>query len=826
MTVLPRITSAPTLSKQFDLCCLRNWYQAKGRNLVALIFFAQIAALQLIGAANACAGELYPIDRKGVVERSDIILQKPNESPTEAMPLGNGRLGVAVWAQDGFTAQLNRGDTFPERLSPGQIVLPTLSKLAKAPDYQGRLNLYTAELEQSGGGLTVVTYVDEALDVLVVDVKGADPKEEQTVVLRLWSPRKPQVISRGTIGALAETWLDDREAGASNERFGSLAAVTADASHVRATSNDPLSVTLTFMPHPDGSFRVLVGAPSWPGGDADAAASKLLARAKSIRIDEHRAWWSAFWEHAGLMKLSSPDHSAEYFENLRNIYLFTAAAESRDRFPGSQAGVGDLFSSARDQHRWSPSAYWQWNLRMQVSANLGAGATNLNASYFRLYQENLDNILSWTRQHMGGRQGACVPETMRFNGRGYENETWLPNAPINCGEDSPPYYNARTISTGAEVSLWVWEQYEYTDDLEFLKKNYPLMREAARFLLVYAATGADGKLHTFPSNAHEMQWDVHDPTTDISAMRTLFPRVIQAATLLKTDSELVAELQAALTKLLPLPFTTVSSPTVMLKDRVDAADAIIASSYDPDAKIHNVENLGLEPVWPYGTIGDDKSLHNVAVRTFQNRPYKNEADWSYDPIHAARLGLPNELTASLVAITEHYQTYPSGLAAFSPSEPGGSAGDEPYVEQVGVLTDALQMALADDYNNLIRIAPAWPQDWEADGTVYLQHGNKVDVRLRHGELVCVGFEIASSGPLHVRNPWPGQEVEVIDARNSSTVLAARSDDVLTFAGRSGTNYLLERAAHKSSLLEPVSGTPATAPKSLGSRSIGLAMKAR
>ena len=138
---------------------------------------------------------------------------------------------------------------------------------------------------------------------------------------------------------------------------------------------------------------------------------------------------------------------------------------------------------------------------MQVSANLGAGASDLNASYFRLYQENLNNILNWTRQHMGGRQGACVPETMRFNGRGYENEEWIPNAPINCGEDSPPYYNARTISTGAEVSVWVWAQYEYTDDMAFLKKNYPLMREAARFLLAYSTTGPDGKLHTFPSNA-------------------------------------------------------------------------------------------------------------------------------------------------------------------------------------------------------------------------------------------------------------------------------------------------------------------------------------
>ena len=141
---------------------------------------------------------------------------------------------------------------------------------------------------------------------------------------------------------------------------------------------------------------------------------------------------------------------------------------------------------------------------------------------------------------MGGREGICIPETMRFNGQGYENETWLQGpAPINCGEDYKPYYNARTLSTGAEVSLWIWEQYRFTNDIDFLRANYPVMRESARFLLAYATRGKDGKLHTFPANVHENAWDVHDPVTNIAAMRALFPAVAEAATLLKVDSDLV-----------------------------------------------------------------------------------------------------------------------------------------------------------------------------------------------------------------------------------------------------------------------------------------------
>jgi alpha-L-fucosidase 2 len=756
----------------------------------------------------------YQIDRRGVVERSDVILQKPNESPQAAMPLGNGRLGVAVWAQDGFTAQLNRADTLPERLSPGQVILPGLKAMTRTPDYSGRLDLYNGEFRQSGGGITATTYVAATLDVMVVRVTGMNPKTLQTAQLQLWPPRQPNAVRAPRVGILAETWLDNKEAGASGRRFGSLAAVTADARDIQVERSGPRSVTISFLPHPDGSFRVLVAAPSWHGGDAAGSAARLLMAAKALSPDEHRTSWHRFWENTALMKLHSADGAAEYFENLRIIDLFTAAAESRDQFPGSQAGIGDLFSSVRDEHKWGPPDYWHWNLRMQVSANLGAGAFSLNQPYFRLYRENLQNVLAWTRQHMGGRPGACVPETMRFNGRGYENESWLPGAPINCGEDTHPYYNARTISTGAEVSLWIWRQFEYTDDLQFLRTNYPLMRESARFLLAYATHNQSG-LHTFPSNAHETEWDVHDPTTDISAMRTLFPAVIRASKLLGTDQHLAEELAKELGRIQSFPVVGLASPGVLVDGGVDRDDTIIIPSHDPGAAIHNSENVGLEPVWPYGLIGDAGPLHALGVRTFLHRPNKNQNDWSADPEQAVRLGLADQFKASALALTERYQTYPSGLASF--------AGPEFYVEQVGVLADALQQALVQDYDGLIRIAPAWPKDWDAIATVYVQHGGKVHVQLSQGEISSVSLEAGHAAKVRIRNPWPGDRTEVINARAGSVVVPPSSQDELRFAAEANSVYFIQRAAHAGHCcgFPTTSGMPATAPKTLGSRSIGI-----
>jgi hypothetical protein len=759
----------------------------------------------------------FNIDTAGVVGRSDIVLQRLNSRPEQAMPLGNGRLGVAVWSEGGFTAQLNRGDTFPARLSPGQISIPGLGDLVNAPDYAGRVDLYNGEFTEQGGGMKATAYVQPNLDVLVITVTGADPNTQETALLHLWAPREPATVCQNRICVISETWKDSTEAGASGKTFGSLAAITAQARDVTVQPQGRLVAKVCFRPNLDGTFRLLIASPEWKGGDALKTAMRMLSPNQELSPDEHRRWWNDFWKHAGLMKLSSKDNSAEYFENLRMIDLYTAAAESQDRFPGSQAGIGDLFSSVRDEHKWGPSAYWHWNLRMQVAANLGAGLYDLNRSYFNLYRDNLQNIEAWTKAQMDGRAGACVPETMRFNGQGYENETWTQSPGLNCSAASKPYYNVRTLTTGAEVSLWIWRQYLATRDRAFLAANYPVMAASARFLLAYAKLGAEGSLHTYPSNAHETQWDVHDPTPDIAAMKALFPALLQAARILKTDPALVREIESAIPRIRPFPRTDEAKPAKLFSPPDDATGAdVIAQSYDVSAPVHNTENIGLEPIWPYDLIGDNGALHDLAVRTYTHRPNKVENDWSFDPIQAARLGLAAEVKSTLIQLTEKYQAYPSGLASF--------AGREFYVEQIGVAAAAMQEALVQDYDGVVQIAPAWPKDWDVDGTVYIQNRGRVHVQIRGGVPVTVAIDAGVSGRLRVRNPWPGQLVEVLRGDDANRIFEAKSAvSDLDFHVEGGQSYLIQRRGNPNMNLRfaVVGGTRATAPKRLGSRLIGI-----
>src|SRR6202453_2168189 len=213
----------------------------------------------------------FAVDAAGLLGRSDIVLGQPNTKPAEAMPMGNGRLGIAVWAADGLTAQLNRADTLPHRDSPGQFVIPGLSALTTATDFSGRLDLYNGSLVEHGGGISLIAYVQASTDTLVVDVTGADPKLTQTATLRLWEPRMPNAMAANKVGMLEQTWVDHYGPEASGETFGALAAITATGRDVSVAVSSPRSVTISFKPAQDGHFRVMVASPHYNGAKGQLA---------------------------------------------------------------------------------------------------------------------------------------------------------------------------------------------------------------------------------------------------------------------------------------------------------------------------------------------------------------------------------------------------------------------------------------------------------------------------------------------------------------------------------------------------------------------------
>src|SRR4051794_26395243 len=68
--------------------------------------------------STAWMGDHFEVDTANVVRRANIILGSPPLTGPQSMAIGNGQLGAAVWAAGGFTAQINRTDTWPTRRSP------------------------------------------------------------------------------------------------------------------------------------------------------------------------------------------------------------------------------------------------------------------------------------------------------------------------------------------------------------------------------------------------------------------------------------------------------------------------------------------------------------------------------------------------------------------------------------------------------------------------------------------------------------------------------------------------------------------------------------
>jgi hypothetical protein len=773
----------------------------------------------------------------GVVSRSDIVLGKPNTANSQSLPLGNGSLGVAAWAAGGFTAQLNRSDTMPYRLSPGQVQIPGLSAMTSASNFSGALDLYNGVLDESGGGMTMQAWVPAGKDELIVNVTGASPGTRQTATLSLWSGRSPAAAASGAIGSLAQTWVDNSQSGSSGATFGAMAAITAGGQNVTASVVNSTQVQVSFNPNADGSFRVIIAAPSWTGGNPATTAANLIGgdttAATSSLLSAQSSAWNTYWANSGLIETNSADGTAQYMENLRTIYLYAEAASMHSgAYPGSQAGVADMFAYDQDKQDWYPAGYWLWNLRGQIAANLSSGNFSLNLPIFDMYLNDLPAIESWTSAQMGGKPGACVPETMRFNGNGYYNGgSNTQNA--SCAQASSPSYNALNVTSGAEIALWIWQQYQDTGSASFLQKYFPVMQQAATFLLAWQSVGSDGFLHAV-ANAHETQWAVQDPTTDLAADQALFPAVISAATLLNTDSSLVSQLKTALTQIEPYARTDSSTKQQLLNPQPTSAAAaasvdaqgndVIADSYQPSATLRNGENIGLEPVWPYGVITDNTTVNGdnltaLADRTYNSRPNVTNPDWSLDAVDAARLDMGSQVASDLNTVTQNYQAYISGLSNLF----NGSPGDEPYIEQSSTVATALDEALATDYDGTLRFAPAWPSGWDVSGTVFIQGGSKVDVQVEGGTIATAAIQAGTTETMTVRNPWPGQQAEVVNGSTGAVVVSPTSNATFSVPVTAGSSYLIEEPSSPTTSLPfaQVTGTKATSAKHLGKVQIGL-----
>ena len=127
----------------------------------------------------------------------------------------------------------------------------------------------------------------------------------------------------------------------------------------------------------------------------------------------------------------------------------------------------------------------------------------------------------------------------------HNTDLWRGTAPINNIDGIWP-------TGGAWLCYHLWEHYLFTGDKKFLARVYPVMKQASVFFMDYLVEDPKtGWLVTSPSFSPEQGSLCIGPTMDHQIIRALMDATLASAAILRTDDEFVAQLTAVRKKIAP-----------------------------------------------------------------------------------------------------------------------------------------------------------------------------------------------------------------------------------------------------------------------------------
>lgn len=286
--------------------------------------------------------------------------------------------------------------------------------------------------------------------------------------------------------------------------------------------------------------------------------------------------------------------SLDFYNNLRDslptdqrLLLFNDSPDDPQLLAlYAQYGRYLMISSSRPgtgpanlQGIWNKDLKPAWGSKYTININTEmnywpAELTNLSECHEPLFQ--LIKDLSQTGQAVAKEHYNCEGWVAHHN-----TDLWRGAAPINHSN------HGMWVGGSGWLTHHLWEHYLFTKDEEFLQKEaYPIMREAALFYSQFlVADTLTGWLISTPSNSPENGGMVAGPTMDHQIIRSLFKACIEASTILNTDQEFASELK----EMVPLIAPNQIGQYGQLQEWLSDVD-------DPENKHRHVSHLwGIHP---------------------------------------------------------------------------------------------------------------------------------------------------------------------------------------------------------------------------------------
>ncbi len=457
-----------------------------------------------------------------------------------------------------------------------------------------------------------------------------------------------------------------------------------------------------------------------------------------------RKIWHDYWLCSGI---SLDD---EYLEHIWyiNTYFIRCALNEHCRCPG-------LFANWMYQNigtAWHGDYHMNYNTQQPFWGLMAANRQSLHMPYVRLTEELLPVSQAWAKDFYE-LSGACFPHTAY-------------PVPMTINPYPATHWGWEIFETPWTVQS-LWWHYTYSRDKELLRTRlYPVMREAARFLVDYmtrtdAGCKQDGKFHLFPTIVPELYGLTNgmdknqDGIADLTLTKFLFNAMLTAINDLNLDQE-EAELSTQIKRILA------AFPDYPTAQSRRGEVFISVETEDPDHVVYNVPT-NLMPIFPGEDIdaqrASDREL-DIAKRSWKYHYNEGGNDLVFYHLAGARLGI---LDLEKFKRQVRYSQMPNETAADRVTLSGGRYSDDlsfDFMSRMGIwfenfsLYAVINECLLWGHTDVVQLFPNWDTNKAASFCSLRTKGAfLLDAACADGVVTHVNVRSECGGDFRLKNPW-------------------------------------------------------------------------